>query len=1162
MRIRGLVAAAEPPSQFAETANCHPRLWRGVVLLMGSLCIAAHSAQDQAKAILDAAGVQGGLIVHLGCGDGKLTAALRASESYLVHGLDADAANLAKARDHIRKAGGLYGVVSVDLLKGKRLPYAENLVNLAVVEDARVPMAEVMRVLCPDGVAYTKRNGKWTKAVKPRPKDIDEWTHFLHSPTNNAVSQDDRVGPPQHVQWIAEPRWARSHDHLATVSAVVSAGGRLFSIVDEGPTVAVVLPPKWFLVARDAYSGVLLWKRKIPVWEWHLRGFRSGPPEIARRLVAHGDRVYVTLGYGAPVSVLDGATGKTLKTYEGTDDTQEFLLCDGKLFLVVGKLDDARRAALEKRRTTVELRPQRPAYRIKPPIKHIQVVDAKTGSLVWKKADADTAELMPTTLAVASDRCYFQSAGHVICLDAGTGREAWRAERPTARARPAWTAPTLVVYGDVVLSADRAAAAKPKEPGDRKVEWTVTSSGGQAPVGDLIAYAAKTGKRLWSSKCQECYNAPVDVLVTGGLVWTGNLVRANQPGITQGLDPLTGEVKRTRPKDQTFYAIGMGHQRCYRNKATSRWLVLGRSGTEFIDVATGKAIANHWTRGTCQYGVLPCNGLLYTPSHSCACFPEAKIDGFNCLAPARRLQVPGSGLQETPAARLERGPAYADSPKPGTGDPEPAAWPTYRHDPARSGCTSSPVPSNVTQLWQAAIGGKLSSLVVGEGRLLIAQVDAHTVHALDPATGKPVWRYTAGGRVDSPPTLHQGRALFGSADGWVYCLRASDGALAWRFRAAPEERRVVSYGQLESAWPVHGSVLVADGVVSCTAGRSSYLDGGIRLCRIDVKTGKLLSERRIDHRDPETGYQRKGVVRGTTMPGVLSDILTSDGTSIYLRHLRFSPAGEPQPSDVPHLYSPAGFLDDSWWHRTYWMVGTRIGSNYGGWPHVGNRVPAGRLLVRAGATVYGFGRNHYIHHGSHVGIDGATVFHFRGPRDSAHRETHYRLFRAAMAAPTPQPQPKGKRGSTGSPRPEPAEGRRRPAQPQRAYLWQTRVPIFVQAMVLAGDTLFAAGVPNPITQATGERGSTGSPRPEPAEGRRPARLLAVATKDGKTLSEFTLDSPPVFDGLIAARGSPPDGGELGSLPATGKLRPPVAGGGRLYMATRNGTVRCFAGEAK
>ena len=53
-----------------------------------------------ARHILDATGVKGGLIVQLGCQGGELTAALRASDIYLVHGLDTDAENVRQARRH------------------------------------------------------------------------------------------------------------------------------------------------------------------------------------------------------------------------------------------------------------------------------------------------------------------------------------------------------------------------------------------------------------------------------------------------------------------------------------------------------------------------------------------------------------------------------------------------------------------------------------------------------------------------------------------------------------------------------------------------------------------------------------------------------------------------------------------------------------------------------------------------------------------------------------------------------------------------------------------------------------------------------------------------------------------------------------------------------
>jgi len=56
--------------------------------LAARLALAADTPESQlAKEVLAASGVQGGLVVHLGCGDGKLTAALGAAGAYLVQGL-------------------------------------------------------------------------------------------------------------------------------------------------------------------------------------------------------------------------------------------------------------------------------------------------------------------------------------------------------------------------------------------------------------------------------------------------------------------------------------------------------------------------------------------------------------------------------------------------------------------------------------------------------------------------------------------------------------------------------------------------------------------------------------------------------------------------------------------------------------------------------------------------------------------------------------------------------------------------------------------------------------------------------------------------------------------------------------------------------------------
>ncbi len=52
------------------------------------------------------------------------------------------------------------------------------------------------------------------------------------------------------------------------------------------------------------------------------------------------------------------------------------------------------------------------------------------------------------------------------------------------------------------------------------------------------------------------------------------------------------------------------------------------------------------------------------------------------------------------------------------------------------------------------------------------------------------------------------------------------------------------------------------------------------------------------------------------------------------------------------------------------------------------------------------------------------------------------------------------------------------------------------------------------------------------EGRKGAVVRTFSTGDGKQIAEYKLDSPPVFNGMAAA-------------------------GGRLYLVTVDGKVRCF-----
>jgi outer membrane protein assembly factor BamB len=904
--------------------------------LAAFLCLAALSANaapDPAAAkILADSGVKGGIVVQLGIGDGSLTAGLRANDSYQVQGLDTDAARVTKAREAIFSKGA-YGPVSVDTFDGKTLPYIDNLVNLVVADDlGGVPMDEVNRVLVPNGVALI--GGK--KTVKTKSDKLDEWTHYYYSAKGNAVSKDTQVGPPERLQWVGSPRWSRHHDRMSSLSAQVTSGGRLYYIMDEGSRISILLPSHWNLIARDAFNGTLLWKKPIEHWSEHMWPLKSGPTQLTRRLIADGERIFVTLGIGEPISVIDGATGNVTRTFPDTKGAEEILHVDGVIYALVNPADWSLKDFAPKLQSDQGRVAQEYEWDKKP--RTLVAVDANTGALLWKK---ERVKIAPITLSADGQRVIFYDGEQLVCFDPKTGTQRWASGPEPKRTLLEYNfGPRVVITGNTVLYA-----------------------GGD---GSEKGLDADTGKELWKAPHEKSgYRSPEDLIVAGGLVWNAGTTQGNQTGEFIGRDPRTGEAKKQfKPDvpDGTYWF----HHRCYIAKGTEQFIIPSRTGIEYVDIAKQHWDLNHWVRGACLYGVLPANGLTYAGPHNCACYPEAKLDGLNALSAAT------SPFPATPSdeQRLEHGPAWGQPVE--EKSPDTADWPTYRHDAARSGSSDQPLVKDLGKSWELNLGGKLSAMAIADGRAFVSQVDAHTLHALDAATGKQLWHFITGARIDSPPTMWKGRVIFGGMDGWVYCLRATDGALVWRFQGAPNSRRHGAFEQIESAWPIHGSVLVENDTVNCVAGRSVFLDSGLRFLRLDAATGKKLAEVVYDDKDPETGKDFQERHKTLQMPVGLNDILSSDGKVMYLRSQKIladgkrieigpisanaAEQGGAQKGDGRHLFAPMGFLDDSWFHRSYWVYGKNFAGGHNGYFQAGKYTPEGRILVHDDKNVYGYAR--------------------------------------------------------------------------------------------------------------------------------------------------------------------------------------------------------------
>jgi len=1010
-------------------------------------------AEEKASRVVETAGVKSGLAVHVYCGDGKRTAKLHAHGRFVVHGLDAD---VTAARKHIQSVG-LYGKVSVASWTGRRLPYVDNLVNLVVADDlGKLPMHEVMRVLAPEGVALI--GGKRT--VKPRPKEMDEWQQHHHGADNNAVARDSVVGPPRHFQWINDPVWSRSHLGMASITSLISAKGRLFSIEDRGSVENPALPGKFFLTCRDAFNGVMLWRHRLPDWHPVNIFIKLTPSQLQRQLVAVDDRVYCTPGLNTPITVFDAITGKVLKKYKGTEMAQEFVYDKGVLFAVIG--DPVDTSSVGGGRFTLGASAF-PTEAYSPRIQHrddprceVVAIDSDSGRELWKKKGQATRGYQGASLAVRGSNVVYATLSSVACLDRSSGEERWRTGLKTP-SQKAGSGRTGVGYlhpsarrNSVTLVLSNEAVYLGSAGGSRKAPASIT------------AFTMKDGTELWSARTRMNHHKPPDIFLTRGAVWTAN---------NKAYDPLTGKPITALSQKMTG---PMGHDRCHQNRITERWYINTASGgSDFLALDGTGEFPNPWGRSTCGIGHLPCNGLLYLGPPACSCGNKVQLNSLNALAPEPGLKSSGQPMNIAINPQLEKGPAYAAAIEQApavTG----AAWPTYRQDPSRSGRTKATVAARLRPRWQTKLTTRATAPVIAAGKVFVADVDAHTVCALNADNGKVQWTYTTGGRVDSPPTWHERRLLFGSHDGWVYCLRASDGALIWRFKALPN-RLICAYEQIESAWPVCGSILIKDDIAYFVAGRNSYVDGGLFLFGLDPQTGRMIHQRNLYGPYDEAGHpvvSKITALGGTGAGGVQGnkgDILLARGEHLFLRHETFKKdlsAVSPGERILPHLVTSHGFADRTPHHRSFWTIDTEL--YYDRWTaHLGVR---GDILV----------------------MDGRRYYEVRGYPPGRYttydvRDNAYTLFAGELS------------------NEEPKKDKRRKYKER----WQTKIPLTGKAMALVNDVLFVAGTP-----AVFPKGDLA----KAYEGRMGGVLWASSAADGRKLMEYRLDAAPEWDSLAAVKG--------------------------------------------
>jgi outer membrane protein assembly factor BamB len=861
---------------------------------------------------LDAAQARGGLVVQLGAGDSAAAVRLARTGRFVINVLDADGAKVQTARAALVKAG-VYGLVSAEKLDdAKHLPYTENLVNeVAVHALGQMPLAEVFRVLVPRGfVSASPRTGVTVAqlkaagfeavarakdgsliARKPWPKNMDSWTHSRHGASGNAVSLDTAVGPPERVRWVAAA--------MEEVEGLVSDEGRNFY---------------GGVLARDSFNGLRLWHRDLMKGEVNAPKFTLPKLSYTRaRPVASGKFLFAIVK--GKLIALEAATGKVAREYPGMGEPNEVIHHRD----IIIASDD----------------------------KQVRAFSTHTAKQLWQHDAGD-----PRNLAAAEDTVSFirgrlkrGEPAEAMAVDLKTGKVNWQASHFPWMKKVYRT----VMHGE-------------------QVAYEVSSLSDHDAGNALHVLDTKTGRLAWEKTFPPGMNhsRQARAMFTEKDLWILHGGRENtttKEGTTRALievsalDPKTGKVLRTLP-------AGMTH--CFPPVATPRYVFAGV--LDLTDMKTGDIVANRITKANCsrENGWVPANGLIYTTPKHCTCWPMLR--GFVAMAPALENSPLKKPIDQVKFP-LVKGPAAVDA---NAKNPVAADWPTYRGDRWRSGTSITAGPSKLESQWSVKlqpepladgpiafdwrenpfVKGPVSAPTVANGRVFVARSDAHEVIAMNAADGKRLWSFTARGRVDLPPTIHRGLALFGCHAGFVYAVRADTGKLAWELRAAPVDERIVAYGQVESPWPVPGAVLVKNKTAYFVAGRQQLADGGVLIFAVDPLTGKRQWVHRLDsipQKDDPTGKNPfKGFYENSGLEFDPVDILHEENGGVAMSRWIFSDAGKLRSVDKWNAFAK---LDTGggavWVPRGSWTYGARHQDRYRG------EAPRRPLVVFRDGKVYG-----------------------------------------------------------------------------------------------------------------------------------------------------------------------------------------------------------------
>ena len=791
----------------------------------------------------------GGVVVLPRCGDGQLAVALAArANAPIVYAADARPEQYAIARDTAAKAGLLGRSVYVQQARVDSLPIAASYADLVVMTDLADAdlqpslMAEMQRVLVPlTGRAVIGRAKSTAGSGMLARAALEAWAKAGGKATEVKILEDARglwvvfgrpaiAGADDWTHWFHGPdnnplsadkafdgvpqiAWMAKPYRLPRMVSRVESQGRIYYVTGGNPHWSEWDETlTWQIFAYNAFNGRLLWNQPWP----------DGQRTNSSVIIADGDTLLAV--EGAFVKRLDGATGKELGRFApagaSAGQIKWMALIDGLLAVHIGPPE-----LVDKKAKPLSSTKENPGYG-----SILMACDPATGKQVWRH-DAPKP-LSCQQIAAAAGHLYFCIPGAgVTCLDTKTGKQVW------TNATPEVVDQLEKDNGGIlggILWKERSGLVCTAE--------AVYAGFFDSPA--LVVLSAKDGKVLWSKAQSKRSAEEEERYLAAGHKGTRviTLLRGNQLIVRSGLgnshffNALTG-VEGSEDKITTF---GAG---CGAMTGSAKYLI-GQVGGPLYDFDKHQNLPIINSKTACAIGQFVAQGQLYAASYDCFC---DWTPGFSSLAPAGNLDY-------------KRPPNVAEQLLSGAGNlqqvvPLPTDardWSTHRGNAAHTGCIATEAPTAAPKLlWTYTNAApfsipkripfseeteqKLTEPVTAGGLVFFGSSDGR-VQCLSATDGTPKWTYWTEAGVFAAPTVVQGRLYVGSADGRIYALEAATGRLLWRFRPGPSDRSVLIFGHLQSPWPVNSGVLVANGVAYAAAGMR--LQPGSYVVALDAVTGK------------------------------------------------------------------------------------------------------------------------------------------------------------------------------------------------------------------------------------------------------------------------------------------------------------------------------------